>query len=162
MVVLDARHQDGVQVESEPQHVLLVVRIRPLHVLLGKYRIRLSRPLERNLRLRRGDAQMGHQLRLPLRVLALVSLEHDGAANASCVRQRGGTASAANQLRQRIVLLLHDFREMHLEHAMLPHFHGNRHCPRVHQSLDVQCSATMQTCKCEPFVLSHNSHACQK
>ena len=93
------------------------------------------------------------------RVLALVSFEHDGTANSSCVRRRGDTASAADQLRPRIVLLLHDFRVVlgvhlvHLDHAMLPHFHSNRHCPRVPESLDVHSSATMQACKCESFVL---------
>ena len=63
-VVSGARSQDGVQVESEPQHVVLLVRIRHLRVLLCNYRIRPSRPLDQNVRLRRGYARTGHQLRL--------------------------------------------------------------------------------------------------
>ena len=54
------------KLKSELQHVLLVVRVLLIHVTLGNYRIRPSRPLDQLVRLR----QIGHQLSLPLRVLA--------------------------------------------------------------------------------------------
>ena len=65
------------------------------------------------------------------------------------VDMRKQAVNGADQLRPRIVLLLHGFREVlgvhlvHLDRAMLPHFHGNRHCPRVPKSLDVHCAASM-------------------
>ena len=106
-VVFGAGQQDGVQIVGEPPHVLHVVRIGDFNVLLRNCRVRPSNPLDQLVRLRRGDAQIGHQLRFPLRVLQLVTLERYGTANASGVREPRVPAAAANQHCQRVVLLLH-------------------------------------------------------
>ena len=80
--------------------------------------------------------KIGHQLRHPLRVLALVSFEQNGMANASCVRSvevprelptNSVNASFCCFMTFAKVLGVH---LLHLDHPMLPHFHGNRYCDR--------------------------------
>ena len=116
-----------------------------------------------NVRLRRGDAQTGHQLRFPLRVLHLVTFGRDGMANASGVREPRVPAPAANQHCQRVVQLLHQVREavglhlVHLAQEVPLRLQSNRHGPQLPTSVDAPCSATMQTCMCASFTCAKHT-----
>ena len=85
----------------------MVKRLRPVHVLLGDYRIRRSSPLGSSYQRAAWICKYHHQVRLPLRGLTLVPFEHDGTA-----RQSGSTDNAAEQHRQSVLLLLHDTRDV--------------------------------------------------
>ena len=138
------------------QQVPLVDRIGDVHVLLSNCQIHPSSPLVQLDRLRRGDEQIGHQLRFPLHVLYHVTFERDG--NASGVTSRV-PAATADQHRQCFVLLLHHVRDVvglhlaHLAHEVLQLLHSNRRGPQLLVRMHL-ASATMQICVCASFTLS--------